>query len=85
MNKYVIFGIIGIISGLVAALADVPLVKPEKVDPNEKPAINGVCPWWADVSSKRFKRSFWYSFLGQPAYVSEAQQKKCPMMRVRRF
>ena len=66
MNKYVIFGIIGIISGLVAALADVPLVKPGKVDPNEKPAINGVCPWWADVSSKRFKRSFWYSFLGQP-------------------
>ena len=35
MNKYVIFGIIGIISGLVAALADVPLVKPGKVDPNE--------------------------------------------------
>lgn len=66
MNQYVAFGIFGIISGFVASLADLPLVKPGKPDPNGKPAVNGVNPWWADVSAKRFKISFWLSFLGQP-------------------
>lgn len=70
MNTYVVFGIIGIISNFVAALADVPLVKPGKPNPNEQFSIGGVSPWWADVTSKRFKVSFWLSFLGQPgSYV----------------
>lgn len=66
MNTYVAFGIFGIISSFVAALADVPLVKPGKPDPNESPAVNGINPWWADVSAKRFIVSSWLSFLGQP-------------------
>ncbi len=66
MNSYVAFGIFGIISGFVASLADVPLVKPGKPDSNETLALSGVNPWWADVSAKRFKISFWLSFLGQP-------------------
>lgn len=66
MNLYVGFGIFGIISGFVASLADLPLVKPGKPNPNEKLAVNGINPWWADVSLKRFKISFWLSFLGQP-------------------
>ena len=66
MNTYIILGIFGIISSFVAALADVPLVKPGKPDSNGGVAVNGVNPWWADVTSKRFKVAFWLSFLGQP-------------------
>ena len=70
MNKYVIIGIIGIVLNLLAALADVPLVKPGKRDPKEKFTIKEVNPWWKDVTDKRFIFSFWLSFLGQPgAYL----------------
>jgi hypothetical protein len=71
MNIYIAFGIFGIISGIAAALADVPLVKPGKVDLSERLTGVEVKPWWADVPSKRFKLSFWLSFLGQPgAYIT---------------
>lgn len=32
MNVYMIIGMIGVISGLICALADVPLVKPGKAE-----------------------------------------------------
>lgn len=67
MNTYVAFGIIGIIGNFVAALADVPLVKPGKPDKDEVIAKGGVSSWWADVTSKRFIVSSWLSFIGQPA------------------
>lgn len=67
MNIYVAFGIIGIIGNFVAALADVPLVKPGKQDKDEMIAKGGVNLWWADVTSKRFIVSSWLSFIGQPA------------------
>lgn len=67
MNTYVAFGIIGIIGNFVAALADVPLVKPGKPDKDEMIATGGVSSWWADVTSKRFALSSWLSFIGQPA------------------
>ena len=65
MNVYAVIGIVGIISGLICALADVPLVKPGKAEKagvlaDELPA------WWAKVSESRFTLSFWLSFLGQP-------------------
>lgn len=63
MNSYVAWGIFGIISGLIASFADVPLVMPNQ---SENLKLGGVCPWWGDVTSKRFKASFWLSFLGQP-------------------
>ena len=63
MNSYVAWGIFGIISGLIASFADVPLVMPNQ---SENLKLGGVCPWWGDVTSKRFKVSFWHSFLGQP-------------------
>lgn len=63
MNSYVAWGIFGIISGLIASFADVPLVMPNQ---SENLKLGGVCPWWGDVNSKRFKVSFWLSFLGQP-------------------
>ena len=67
MNTYVAFGIIGIIGNFVAALADVPLVKPGKPDKDEMIATGEVSSWWADVTSKRFIVSSWLSFIGQPA------------------
>ena len=67
MNTYVAFGIIGIIGNFVAALADVPLVKPGKPDKDEVIARGGVSSWWTDVTSKRFIVSSWLSFIGQPA------------------
>lgn len=70
-NYFVFWGIAGIISGLLVALADVPLVKPGKPDPDHKTVWGGIEPWWAEVPSKRFVVSFWLSFLGQPAtYVT---------------
>lgn len=63
MNSYVAWGIFGIISGLIASFADVPLVMPNQ---SENLKLGGVCSWWGDVTSKRFKVSFWLSFLGQP-------------------
>ncbi len=71
MNIYVAVGIFGIISNFVAALADLPLIKPGKPGENENISLNGVQPWWAEVPTKRFKLSFWLSFFGQPgAYVT---------------
>lgn len=71
MNTYVAFGILGIISNFAAAWAYVPLVKPGKTNPNEGLSLNDVNLWWADVTSKRFKVSFWLSFLGQPgSYIT---------------
>lgn len=64
MNVYVLTGIFGIVSGFVAALADVPLVAPGKGSnqiPGRKPQ-----KWWAEVPESRFTTSFWLSFLGQP-------------------
>ena len=72
MNMYVAFGILGIISNFLAALADVPLVKPDSSDRNDnRITLDGIHPWWKDVTAGRFKLSFWLSFLGQPgAYVT---------------
>lgn len=68
MNTYVAVGIIGIIGNFIAALADVPLVKPGKRDKDEKMIAGGeISSWWAEVSSKRFVVSLWLSFIGQPA------------------
>lgn len=71
MNIYIIFGIFGIVSNFLAALADVPLTGPGKPDGNNGVSLNGINSWWANVSEKRFKVSFWLSFLGQPgAYIT---------------
>lgn len=67
MNVYIIIGIIGVISGILCARADVPLAysgrKNEKIDARSlgKPA-----PWWCEVQESWFDKAFWLSFLGQP-------------------
>ena len=71
VNIYVVFGVLGIIGNFVAALADVPLVRPGRAGANDRVSLDGINSWWADVPAKRFKVSFWLSFLGQPgAYIT---------------
>lgn len=65
MNVYVAIGMIGIISGLICALADVPLVKPGNAE-TQKLQNTRISLWWAEVPESRFTLSFWLSFLGQP-------------------
>ena len=67
MNVYIIVGIVGVISGILCAQADVPLAysgrKNEKIDARSlgKPAS-----WWCEVKEAWFDKAFWLSFLGQP-------------------
>ena len=67
MNHYVIIGIIGIISGILCAQADVPLAwsgrKGERVDAK---AVGRITPWWTEVREQHFDLSFWLSCIGQP-------------------
>ena len=52
MNQYVIIGITGIILNFLAALADVPLTKPGKTDPDETFSVKVLNPRWKDVTDK---------------------------------
>lgn len=67
MNIYVIIGIIGIISGILCAQADVPLAwsgrKEDALDPK---AVGRISPWWTQVNRQHFDKSFWLSCIGQP-------------------
>ncbi len=67
MNYYTVFGIIGIISGVLCAQADVPLAwSGRKEDAVDTKAVGKISPWWTQVSEKHFDRSFWLSCIVQP-------------------
>ena len=67
MNHYTIIGIIGIISGILCAQADVPLAwSGRKEDAVDAKAVGRISPWWTQVSEKHFDLSFWLSCIGQP-------------------
>ena len=67
MNHYIIIGIIGIVSGILCAQADVPLAwSGKKSDPLDGKAVGRISPWWNEVSESHFDRSFWLSCIGQP-------------------
>ncbi len=67
MNRYVFIGIIGVISGILCARADVPLAwsgrKGEAPDPG---AVGHISPWWTEVRERHFDLAFWLSCIGQP-------------------
>ena len=67
MNHCIIIGIIGVISGILCAQADVPLAwsgrKEDVVDAN---AVGRISPWWTTVKEQHFDLSFWLSCIGQP-------------------
>lgn len=67
MNIYVIIGIIGVISGILCARADVPLAwSGRKGDKADVRSLGKIAPWWTEVSESRFDKSFWLSCIGQP-------------------
>ncbi len=67
MNHYVIAGIIGIISGILCAQADVPLAwSGRKEDAADAKAVGHITPWWITVRENHFDLSFWLSCIGQP-------------------
>lgn len=67
MNHYTVIGIIGIISGILCAQADVPLAwSGRKEDAVDAKAVGRISPWWTQVREKHFDLSFWLSCIGQP-------------------
>ncbi|MBR1831345.1 MAG: hypothetical protein IJ784_02805 [Ruminiclostridium sp.] len=67
MNVYIIIGIIGVISGILCARADIPLVwSGRKGDRSDPRSLGKISPWWTEVKESRFDRSFWLSCIGQP-------------------
>ena len=67
MNIYVIIGIIGVISGILCARADIPLAwSGRKDDKADARSLGKIAPWWTEVSESWFDKSFWLSCIGQP-------------------
>ena len=67
MNVYIIIGIIGIISGIICARADVPLAwSGRKNDKADARSLGKIAPWWTEVKESWFDKSFWLSCISQP-------------------
>ena len=67
MNHYTVIGIIGIISDILCAQANVPLSwSGRKEDAVDAKAVGRISPWWTKVSEKHFDLSFRLSCIGQP-------------------
>ena len=67
MNHDVAVGIIGILSGILCAQADVPLAwSGRKTDAPDAKAVGRISPWWTDVREGHFDAAFWLSCIGQP-------------------
>ena len=67
MNFYVIIGVVGIISGILCAQADVPLAwSGRKEDSLDSKAVGRISPWWTQTSIRHFDKAFWLSCIGQP-------------------
>ena len=65
--KDIIIGIIGVISGILCARADVPLawsgIKGDAVDAK---SVGRISVWWTKVDDSHFDKAFWLSCIGQP-------------------
>ena len=67
MNIYVIIGIIGVISGILCARADVPLAwSGRRDDKADARSLGKIALWWTEVNESWFDKSFWLSCVGQP-------------------
>ena len=67
MNIYVIIGIIGVMSGILCARADIPLAwSGRKGDKADARSLGKIATWWTEVNESWFDKSFWLSCLGQP-------------------
>ena len=67
MNIYVIIGIVGVISGILCARADVPLAwSGRRGDKADARSLGKIAPWWTEVNESWFDKSFLLSCIGQP-------------------
>ena len=67
MNIYIVIGIIGVMSGILCARADVPLAwSGRKGDKADARRLGKIAPWWTEVKESWFDKSFWLSCIGQP-------------------
>ena len=67
MNRYILIGILGVISGILCAQADVHLAwSGRKGDAVDAKAVGRISPWWTAVGEGHFDLSFWLSCIGQP-------------------
>ena len=63
----IIIGIIGVLSGILCARADVPLAWSGKKDePADAKSVGKISSWWTQVDDKHFDKAFWLSCIGQP-------------------
>lgn len=76
MNTYVVFGIFGMISNFVAALADVPLVRPGKAGANVD-RRSGSLAWWNHSCGNRDYHRSTCSFKVVPASESDCSFNYC--------
>ena len=67
MNRYLVIGMIGLLSGILCARADVPLAwSGRKGDPVDARSLGKPAAWWTEVPETRFDKAFWLSCIGQP-------------------
>ncbi|MCR5168506.1 MAG: hypothetical protein K6C13_15045 [Oscillospiraceae bacterium] len=67
MIHNVMIGIVGIISGILCAKADVPLAwSGIKGDTADAKSVGKISDWWIKVDDRHFDRAFWHSCIGQP-------------------
>ena len=67
MNRYLVIGMIGLLSGILCARADVPLAwSGRKGDPVDARSLGKPAAWWTEVPEARFDKAFWLSCIGQP-------------------
>ena len=63
----IIIGIIGVLSGILCARADVPLAwSGKKDDPADAKSVGKISSWWTQVDDRHFDKAFWLSCIGQP-------------------
>ena len=63
----IIIGIIGVLSGILCARADVPLAwSGKKNDPVDAKSVGKISKWWTQVDDRHFDKAFWLSCIGQP-------------------
>ncbi|MCR5806636.1 MAG: hypothetical protein K6G68_06340 [Oscillospiraceae bacterium] len=63
----IIIGIIGVLSGILCARADVPLAwSGKKDDLVDAKSVGKISSWWTQVDDRHFDKAFWLSCIGQP-------------------
>ena len=67
MNINILIGVVGVISGILCAQADVPLAwSGNKTDAVDAKTVGRISEWWTKVDDRHFDKAFLFSCIGQP-------------------